>query len=76
MNCSVSQVDKLSERPKIWPILSERLSYVVDTTPTDNMQPFSGLSFQKRKAKQTFNAASNCNPPCKNNNGKYYGIQH
>ena len=76
VSCSLS--NKPSEYQKIWSILSDKLSYVVENMPTCmTYTPPQGYHFKKWKAKQAFYDASKCNTPCKDNDDdKYYGIQH
>ena len=38
--------------------------------------PPQGYDFKKWKAKQALYDAANCNTPCKDNDDRYYGIQH
>ena len=75
VNCSLS--NKPSEYQKIWSILSDNLSYVVENMPTCmTYTPPQGYHFKKWKTKQTLYDAAKCNTPCKDNDDKYYGIQH
>ena len=75
MSCSNS--NKPSEFQKISSILSDRLGYVVENMPTYiAFTPSQGYHFKKWKAKEALCDTSNCNTPCRNNNNKYYGIQH
>ena len=61
----------------IWLFLSDRLSYVMENIPTCITYTLSkGYHFKKEKTKQALYDASNCNPPCGDNNDKYYCIQH
>ena len=41
-----------------------------------NLHSFTGTPLKKWKAKQALQDASKCNTPCRDNNEKYYGIQH
>ena len=75
VSCSLS--DKPPEYQKIWSILSDKLSYVVENIPTCmTYTPPQGYHFKKWKAKQALYDAANCNTPCKDNDDRYYGIQH
>ena len=75
VSCLLS--DKLSEYQKILTILSDILSYVVENMPTCmTYTPSQGYHFKKWKAKQALYDAAKCNTPCKDNDDKYYGIQH
>ena len=75
VSCSLS--NKPSEYQKIWSILSDNLSYVVENMPTCMAYtPSQGHHFEKWKAKQALYDAAKCNTPCKDNDDKYYGIQH
>ena len=75
VSCSLS--NKPSEYQKIWSILSDKLSYVVENMPTCmTYTPPQGYHFKKWKAKQALYDAAKCNTPCKDNDDKYYGIQH
>ena len=75
MGCSGS--NKSSEFQKNWLILSDRLSYVLENIPTCiTYTPSQSNCFKRWKAKQGLCHASNCNTPCRDNNDKYYGIQH
>ena len=75
VSCSLS--NKPSEFQKIWSILSDSLSYVVENIPTCmTYTPSQGYHFKKWKAKQVLYDAAKCNTPCRDNNDKYYGIQH
>ena len=75
VSCSLS--NKPSECQKIWSILSDNLSYVVENMPTCMTHtPSQGYHFKKWKAKQALYDASECNTPCRDNDNKYYGIQH
>ena len=38
--------------------------------------PPQGYHFKKWKVKQALYDAANCNTPCKDNDDRYYGIQH
>ena len=75
VSCSLS--NKPSECQRIWSILSDNLSYVVENMPTCmTYTPSQGYHFKKWKAKQALYDAAKCNTPCKDNDDKYYGIQH
>ena len=75
VSCSLS--NKPSEYQKIWSILSDNLSYVVENMPTCmTYTPSQGYHFKKWKAKQALYDAAKCNTPCRDNDDKYYGIQH
>ena len=75
VSCSLS--NKPSEYQKIWSILSDNLSYVVENMPTCmTYTPPQGYHFKKWKAKQALYDAAKCNTPCKDNDDRYYGIQH
>ena len=75
VSCSLS--DKPPEYQKIWSILSDKLSYVVENIPTCmNYIPPQGYHFKKWKAKQALYDAAKCNTPCKDHDDRYYGIQH
>ena len=41
-----------------------------------DLHPFTGVPPIKWKAKQELYDAAKCNTPCRDNNDKYYGIQH
>ena len=74
---SYSLSNKPSEYQMIWSILSDKLSYVVENIPTCmTYTPPQGYHFKKLKAKQALYDAANCNTPCKDNDDRYYGIQH
>ena len=74
---SCSHSNKPSEFQKIWSVLSDSLSYVVENMPTCiAYTPSQEYHFKKWKAKQALYDASKCNTPCRDNNDKYYGIQH
>ena len=76
MSCS-GHVANLKEFKRIWSVFSEGLSYVVEKIPTYMpYNPSTSFYFKEWKAKQTFYAASICNPPCKGNTDEYYGIQY
>ena len=71
----------LSNKPldcwKIWSILSDGLSYVVENMPTCMIFiPSQGYHFKKLKAKQALYDAAKFNTPCRDNDDRYYGIQH
>ena len=69
--------NKPSEYQKIWSILSDKLSYVVENMATCmTYTPPQGYHFKKSKAKQALYGAAKCNIPCKDNDDRYYGIQH
>ena len=74
--CSLGfALDKQSELYSIWSVLSERLSYVVETIPTNISCNLSkDHSFKKWKAIQTLYDASNCNSSCRDNDDKYYDL--
>ena len=75
VSCSLS--NKPSEYQKIWSILSDRLCYVVENMPTCmTYTPPQGYHNKKWKAKQALYDVAKCNTPCKDNDDKYYGIQH
>ena len=75
VSCSLS--NKPSEYQKIWSILSDRLSYVVENMPTCmTYTPSQGYHFKNWKAKQALYDAAKCNTPCRDNNDKYYDIEH
>ena len=75
VSCSLS--NNPSEYQKIWSILSDKLSYVVENMPTCmTYTPPQGYHFKKWKAKQPLYDAAKCNTPCKDNDDRYYGIQH
>ena len=75
LSCSLS--NKPSECKKNWSILSDSLSYVVENMPTCmTYTPSQGYYFKKWKAKQAFYDAAKCNTPFRDNDDKYYGIQH
>ena len=42
----------------------------------DLYPPPQGYHFKKWKARQALYDAAKCNTPCKDNDDKYYGIQH
>ena len=74
-SCSLS--NKPLECQKIWMILSDSLSYVVENMTTCmTYTPSKGYHFKKWKAKQALYDAAKCNTPCRDNDGKYCGIQH
>ena len=69
--------NKPLEFQKIWSILSDSLSYVVENIPTCiAYAPSQGYHFKKWKAKQVLYEASNCNTPWRENNDSYCGIPH
>ena len=75
VSCSLSS--KPSEFQKIWSILSDNWSYFVENMPTCMAYtPWQGYHFKRWKAKQALYDVSKCNIPCRDNNDKYYGIQH
>ena len=75
VSCSLS--NKPSECQKIWSILSDNRSYVVENMPTCMTYTASqGYHFKKWKAKQALYDTAKCNTPCKDNDDRYYGIQH
>ena len=75
VSCLLS--NKLSECQKIWSILSDNLSYVVENMPTCmTYTPSQGYHFKKWKAKQALYDAAKCNTTCRDNDDTYYGIQH
>ena len=75
VSCSLS--NKPSEFQKIWSILSDCLSYVVESMTTClAYTPSQGYHFKKWKAKQALYDAAKCNIPCRDNDDKFYGIQH
>ena len=75
VSCSLS--NKPSEFQKIWSILSDSVSYVVENMPTCMTYNLSqGYHFKISKTKQALYDAAKCNTPCRYNNDKYYGIQH
>ena len=76
VSCSLS--NKPSEFQEIWSILSDSLSYIVENMPTcmTYPPPSQGYHFKKWKAKQVLYDAAKCNTPCRDNNDKYYGVQH
>ena len=58
-------------------VSSVSLSYVVENMPTCmTYTPSQGYHFKKWKAKQALYDAAKFNTPCRDNNDKYYGIQH
>ena len=72
---SCSHSNKPSEFQKIWSVLSDSLSYVVENMPTCiAYTPSQGYYFKKWKPKQALYDASKCNTPCRDNNDKYNGI--
>ena len=74
VSCSLS--NKPSEFQKIWSILSDSLSYVVENMPTCmTYTPSQGYHFKRWKAKQALYDAAKCNTPFRDNNDKYYDIQ-
>ena len=74
---SCSHFNKCSELIKIWSILSDSLSYVVENMSKCIVYtPSQGYHFQRWKAKQALHDASKCNTPCRDKMDKYYGIQH
>ena len=75
VSCSLS--NKPLECQKIWSILSDNLSYVVENMSTCiTYTPSQGYHFKKWKAKQALYNAAKCNNLCRENNDKHYGIQH
>ena len=67
----------VTELQKIWLILSDSLSHVVENIPTCiAYTPSQRYHFKKWKAKQALYDASKCNTPCNHNTNRYYGIQH
>ena len=75
VSCSLS--NKPSECQKIRSILADSLGYVVENMLTFmTYTPSQGYHFNKWKTKQTLYDATKCNTPCRNNDDKYYGIQH
>ena len=75
VSCSLS--NRPPEYQKIWSVLSEKLSYVMENMPTCmTYTPPQGYHFKKWKAKQALYDAAKCNTPCKDNDDRYYGIQH
>ena len=75
VSCSLS--NKPSKYQKMWSILSDKLSYVVENIPTCmTYTPPWGYHFKKWKAKQALYDAAKCNTPCKDNDDRYYCIQH
>ena len=75
VSCSLST--KPSECQKIWSILSDNLSYFVENILTCmTYTPSQGYHFKKWKAKQALYNATKCNTPCRDNDDKYYHIQH
>ena len=75
VNCSHSS--KPSEFQKIWSILSDSLGYTVKNMPTCMAySPSQEYHLKKWKEKQALYDASKHNTPCRDNNDKYYGIQH
>ena len=75
VSCSLS--NKPSQFQKIWSILSDSLSYLVENMPACIAYiPSQGYHFKKWKAKQALYDASKCHTPFRDNNDKYYGIQH
>ena len=75
VSCTLS--NKPSECQKIWSILSDNLSYVVENMPTCMAYiPSQGYHFKKWKAKQALYDAAKCNTSCRDNDDKYYGIKH
>ena len=75
VSCSLS--NKPSEYQKIWSILPDNLSYVAENMPICmTYTPSQGYHFKKWKAKQALYDAAKCNTACKDNDDKYYGIQH
>ena len=75
MTNSSSKFDKPSEFQKIWYILLDRLSYAVENIPTYITWTPPRVTISKMERQKLYNASS-CNPPCKDNNGTYYGINH
>ena len=70
VNCSLS--NKPSECQKIWLILSDSLSYVVENMPTCmTYTPSQGYHFKKWKSKQALYEAAKCNTSCRYNNDKF-----
>ena len=70
----------LSNKPsvfqKIWLILSDSLSYVEENMPICMTHiPSHGYHFKKEESKALYDEAK-CNTPCRDNNDKYYDIQH
>ena len=75
VSCSLS--NKPSDCQKIWSILSDNLSYVLENMPTYmTYTPSQGYHFKSSRPKQALYDAAKCNTPCRNNDDKYYGIQH
>ena len=75
MSCSGS--NKPSEFQKIWSILPDRQNYVAENMSICiTYTPFQGYHFKWWKTKQVLYDVSNCNTPCRDNNDKYYVIQH
>ena len=65
-----SNFNKSSEVQRIWSILSDRLSYVVENMPTCiacTPPRGQGYHFKKWKSKQAFYDACNSNTPCRDN---------
>ena len=75
VSCSLS--NKPSEFQKIWSILSDSLSYVVENMPTCMIySPSQGYHFKKWEAKQALYDVAKCNTPCRDNDDMHYCIQH
>ena len=75
VSCSLS--NKPLECHKILLILSDTLCYVVENMPTYmTYTPSQGYHFKKWKAKQALYDVAKCNTPCRDNDDKFYGIQH
>ena len=75
VSCSPS--NKPSECQKFWSILLDNLNYGMENMPTCmTYTPSQGYHFKKWKVKQALYNAAKCNTPCKDNDDKYYGIQH
>ena len=74
---SCSNSNKPSEFQKIWSILSDSLSYAVEDIPTCIVySPSQGYHFKEWKVKLSLYDASNHNTHCRDNDDKYYDIQH
>ena len=74
---SCSHSNKLSDFQKIWSLLSDSLGYVVGNQPTCiAYTPSQGYQFKKWKAKKILYDASKRNTHCRDNNDKYYDMQH
>ena len=75
VGCSPS--NKPSEFQKIWSILSDSLCYGVENMPTCmTYTPSQGYHFKSGKQNKHCMMQQSVNAPCKDNDDKYYGIQH